>query len=218
MSENSEISARIIQKRREKGLTLNEVAMKVGVAASTIQRYENGSIKNFKAPVLNAIAAALGVTPEWLCGKSQADRSYPMPRNVYPADLGDYARVPVIGRVAAGLACHAEENIEYFEYASKDLIRSGSDYVYLKVVGDSMSPLIMEGDLVLVRCQEIVESGEYAVVLIDNEDGVVKKVNFGRNYIELISINPYYPPRRFEGNEMERIRIFGKVIESKRKF
>ena len=81
-----------------------------------------------------------------------------------------------------------------------------------------MSPKILEGDLVLVRCQDIVDSGDYAVVLIDGEDGVVKKVMLGRDYVELISENPYYPPRRFEGSDMDRIRIFGKVVESRRKF
>ncbi len=94
----------------------------------------------------------------------------------------------------------------------------GEQYAFLRVVGDSMYPVFMEGDLVLVRCQTSVDSGSYAVVTIDDEDGVVKKVVYDRDFIELQSINPMYPPRRFEGEEVLRIRVFGLVKEIKRKF
>lgn len=214
MLEREQISENIASRRKSLGLTLDDVAAGVGVAPSTIQRYESGRIENFKIPVLNSIAAVLRVSPEWLYGRDEPQ----LPENVFPADMSQMVQIPVIGRVAAGLSCHAEQNIDYYEYVQKDIVRSGENYVYLRVVGDSMSPKILEGDLVLVRCQPSVDNGDYAVVLIDNEDGVVKKVIFGKDYIELDSENPYYPPRRFDGEEMERIRIFGKVIESKRKF
>lgn len=214
MFDKKQISENIAKRRKSLGLTLDEVAAGVGVATSTIQRYESGRIENFKIPVLNSIAAALRVSPELLYGRDETS----LPNNVYPVDMSQMVRIPVIGRVAAGLSCHAEQDIEYYEFVQKDIVRSGETYVYLRVVGDSMSPKILEGDLVLVKCQPSVDSGDYAVVLIDNEDGVVKKVVFGKNYIELDSENPYYPPRIFESEEMERIRIFGKVVESKRKF
>lgn len=214
MFDKKQISENIAKRRKGLGLTLDEVAAGVGVATSTIQRYESGRIENYKIPVLNSIAAVLRVSPEILYGREEAA----IPRNAFPADMSQMVRIPVIGRVAAGLSCHAEQDIEYYEYVQKDIVCTGENYVYLRVIGDSMSPKILEGDLVLVRCQSSVDSGDYAVVLIDNEDGVVKKVMFGKDYIELDSENPYYPPRIFEGEEMERIRIFGKVIESKRKF
>lgn len=140
------------------------------------------------------------------------------PPNVTPADFGEMEMIPIIGNVAAGLACYAENNIVGYEPVPKSIICSEYDYVYLNVQGDSMSPKLEEGDLVLVRVQSSVDSGTYAVVIVDDEDGVVKKIRYGKGWIELISENPYYPPRRFEGEEMQRIRIFGKVMESKRKF
>ena len=70
----------------------------------------------------------------------------------------------------------------------------------------------------LVRCQSIVDNGAYGVVMIDNDSGVIKRVIYGKDYIELQSVNPMYPPRRFEGVETERIRVFGVVKEVKRKF
>ena len=88
----------------------------------------------------------------------------------------------------------------------------------LRVQGDSMYPIFMEDDLLLVRCQPIVQSGEYAVVLIDGEEGVVKQFMQRNSMIELRSVNPLYPPRRFEGADMERLRIFGLVKKSIRNY
>ena len=81
----------------------------IGVAPSTIQRYEAGSIARPKIPVLKAIASALGVSYSWITGG--ADEIANMPANAYPADMSGNVRIPVIGRVAAGLACHADMNM-----------------------------------------------------------------------------------------------------------
>lgn len=206
---------RIREKRVALGLTMEELGSKVGVAASTIQRYEAGAISRPKIPVIRSVAEALDTSYEWITGQSGSGGD--MPSNIFRADDA-FIKVPIIGRVAAGLACHAEEYIEGYENASRDDLRGGEEYVYLRVKGDSMSPIILENDLVLVRCQDIVDNGTYAVVIIDNEDGVVKKIYMSKGRIELRSENPYYPPRIFEGEECARVRIFGKVIECKRKF
>ena len=74
-----------------------------------------------------------------------------------------------------------------------------------------MSPLIDDGSQILIRLQDSIDSGQVAVALIDGEEAVVKKVNYGDDWIELISVNPYYPPRRFEKSEVQRVRIVGVV-------
>ena len=71
--------------------------------------------------------------------------------------------------------------------------------------------------MVLVHKQSSVDSGNYAVVVVDDENGCVKKVKYDSDWIELHSINPYYPVRRFEGEDVLKIRVVGKVIEVKRK-
>ena len=86
-------------------------------------------------------------------------------------------------------------------------------YIWVNVEGDSMSPLIDDGSKILIRMQESVDSGQIAVVLIDNEEAVVKKVEYGSDFVVLISINPYYPPRRFEGSDVLRVRVVGVVKE-----
>jgi repressor LexA len=84
-------------------------------------------------------------------------------------------------------------------------------YIWINVQGDSMSPLIDDGSEILVRKQDSVDSGQIGVVMIDGEDAVVKKITYGDDWIELVSINPYYPPRRFEKEEVLRVRVVGLV-------
>lgn len=62
-----------------------------------------------------------------------------------------------------------------------------------------------------MRKQSSVDSGAIAVVLIDCEEGFVKKVNYTADRIELISINPEYEPKIFEGREILRVSIVGIV-------
>ena len=81
-----------------------------------------------------------------------------------------------------------------------------------------MEPRLYEGDLVLVRKQTSVDSGSYAVVVIDDDEGVVKKVEYDKKSITLLSQNHNYPPRKFTDDDVQRVRIIGKVIESKSKF
>mgnify|MGYP003292918835 CR=1 FL=1 len=209
------IGNRIKDVRKELGMTLDDVAKKVGVAKSTIQRYEAGLITSPKLPVLVAIANAFGVNEDWITGNSD-DKAQLRRFNTYVED--NRSPIPVLGEVSAGLGTYAEDNITGYIFEDTDSLLDDFEYAYLKVVGDSMYPEFKEGDLVLVQCQPSVESGSYAVVTVDDEMGVVKRVVIGDNFIELQSVNPMYPPRRFEGEDILRIRIFGLVKGMKRLF
>ena len=122
----------------------------------------------------------------------------------------EIASIPVIGTVAAGQPLLAVENItDYFPFPA-NLLPNKETFI-LRVKGDSMIPKFEEGDLALVRYQQSVDSGSYAVALIDDDNGVIKRVMYGANWIELQSLNPMYSPRRFEGKDVTRVRIFGLV-------
>ena len=149
------------------------------------------------------LGKALNVSEAWLMGYDvpmQAES--PAPSNTYPLDDIKFVNVPVIGSVAAGTVCLADNEIIWYEPTDYDDVKDGQEYRYLTVKGDSMYPKFEEGDLVLVRCQSSVDSGSYAVVLIDDEEGVIKKIVYGPNFIELHSINLMYPVRRFENESV----------------
>lgn len=102
MTENENyrlIGKRIEQRRKELELTLQEVSLEVGVAASTIQRYEKGRFDKIKLPVIEAIASALKVSPAWLIGDTDDPVDYDdpdiiasIPRSYISACNGDIKR------------------------------------------------------------------------------------------------------------------------------
>lgn len=181
------------------------------LSKSAVSNWCNG-VKIPRMDKIEMLADYFGITKSDLL-----EKHYKGPSNIFPIE-GEYVKIPVIGRVAAGTGCFAENNIIDYEPIEARDVQDGEDYVFLRVVGDSMYPIFIEGDLVLVRCQTSVDSGSYAVVIIDGEDGVVKKVVYGKDFIELHSINPMYPVRRFENEDVMRIQVFGLVKEIKRKF
>ena len=127
------------------------------------------------------------------------------PENVYMCPIYDSA--------AAGFNILAQDTIIGYMPTYISSPSEQDKYIWINVVGDSMSPLIDDGSKVLIKKQESVDSGQIAVVLIDGEEAVVKRVVYDKDWIELISVNPYYPPRRFEGADVLRVRIIGLVKE-----
>ena len=202
------------QRRIELGLTMLEVAKLVGVSEATISRYESGNIKNMRKDRIAKYASALKVPPSTFLELEDKSESHLTPTDI----RANTKPVPLVGRVAAGLSCHAEDNIEGYILTDCELLHEGYDYFWLTVKGDSMEPELHDKDLVLVREQDTLDTECYAVVRIDGEDGVVKRVRIDRDRMTLTSVNPYYPPRVFEHEQMNDIAIVGKVVQSKRTY
>lgn len=211
------IGNRLKELRERSHLTQEEVAQRIGVTKPTVNRYESEEI-DIKRTIAIKLADVLDTTPAYIMGWSD-DINLRTPSNIIEPDGNEkYIKIPVIGRVAAGLGCLTDNEIVGYESINANDIRGGGEYCFLRVVGDSMYPKIEEGDLALVRCQTSVDSGSIAVVIVDDEDGVIKKVVYDTDFIELQSINPMYPPRRFENEDVLRVRVFGLVKEIKRRF
>ena len=198
--------------RKKAGISQKEFADQLGLNARTYASYERGERDISTALLLN-ICNTLKISSDELLGNTASD---PAPSNISPYIPGELVPIPVIGRVAAGYHCLADQNIESFALADPKSIIDGYDYFWLRVTGDSMEPDIQDGDLVLVRVQESAESGDCVVVIVDEEDGLVKHIEYGKDFVTLISNNPSYAPRIFVRENANRVRIVGKVIELKR--
>ena len=125
-------------------------------------------------------------------------------------------KIPILGTVKAGYDWLAEENIvDYITF--KETIPNINEYFGLRITGDSMLPLLSDGDLVIVHDQDDVESGQTAVILINGEEATVKKVVKTNEGIELHAMNPYYPIKKYTLEDMKNIpvKIIGRVKESK---
>jgi repressor LexA len=115
--------------------------------------------------------------------------------------------------VSAGRGVIAAQDIIGWE--SVDNNYDNEDCFWLRVSGDSMSPKIDNGDLILIDKSAQIESGNIVVALVDNE-GFIKRADLTSDSITLVSFNPYYPPMLFEGKETERVYFVGKVVKQER--
>ena len=191
-----------IRKRRKTlGLTLEEVAGKLGTSKQTIQRYESGQIANIPNEKIERLAEALGTTPAALVGwEDEGDVLLPV----------KVRRIPLLGKIACGQPIYAEE--EYGTYLAVD---EGLDADFcLYACGDSMTGArIYDGDLVLVKKQESVDNGEIAAVVVEGE-ATLKRVYYypDRQKLILTPENPKYEPLVYIGAELDRIQILGKAV------
>lgn len=199
---------RIRRRRKELGLSYQDLADSTGLSRSTLQRYETGSIKNIPLDKLDALAEGLKTSTLFILGKEDA-------HNAEFIDSG-ICRIPVFDSVSAGFGAYADSRAvsyipTYIEHPGEK-----NEFLWINVRGDSMAPTIEDGDRILVRRSDSVESGSVAVVMIDDE-AFVKKIKYGNNWIELHSINPYYPVRRFENESAGDVRVVGTVVEVSKK-
>lgn len=127
-------------------------------------------------------------------------------------------RVPVLGRVAAGIPISAIEDIIDYEEISEKMAHTGTFFA-LKIKGNSMEPKIENGSIVIVRQQEDVESGCIVIALVNGDDAVCKKLIKSKNGLSLVSLNPAYDPMIFTNGEVDSlpVKIIGKVVEIRTK-
>lgn len=212
--ENKMIGRRIENRRKELGFTLDDIAQEIGVAKSTIQRYEKGTIEKIKLPVIEAIARVISVNLAWLCGKSDIMEpennqtlNYKLPANVQY--LNPMGRVPLVGKIACGTPILAEQNIE--EYI--DLPHHIRADFALTCEGDSMINLgIQEGDVVYIRQQEEVENGQVAAVRVGDEEATLKRFYFDGEMLQLVPENSRYRPLVFTGDDINQVHVIGLAV------
>ena len=119
-------------------------------------------------------------------------------------------KLPMLGNIACGEPIFANEVHGAYVDASVEV---DADFC-LTAKGDSMiNARIFDGDILFVKSQPTVDDGEIAVILIDDE-ATVKRVYYDRenNIVTLVPENPIYKPMRYMGEQLEQIRIIGKVV------
>ena len=194
------------QQRIAHGLTQQELGEKVGLKKEAIYKYEKGIVVNPKRSLIEKLAIIFNVSPSYLLG---------IDGNIETKAV----RIPVLGRVVAGIPIEATENILGYEEITERMACTG-EYFALRIKGDSMFPNICNGDTVIVKKQETVESGDIAIVLINGNEATVKKVKFNSNGITLIGFNlSVYEPHFYTSDEISKypVTIIGKVVELRRK-
>lgn len=197
-----EFKDRLRELRIKNNMTLEEVAEHVGLQKAAIYKYEHGIVVNPKRGLIEKLANLFDVKPSYLLGMEET----PIVKAV---------KIPVLGTVVAGVPLEAVENIIGWEEISPAMAATGEHFA-LRIKGTSMEPRICEGDIVVVRKQEDIESGDTAIVLINGGEATVKKVKKTVEGIMLIANNmAVYSPHFYSNKEIEElpVRIIGKVVE-----
>ncbi|WP_295163377.1 LexA family protein [Selenomonas sp. F0473] len=200
------IGSRIKARRKSLGLSVDDIAERLGKNRATVYRYESDDIENLPSTVLEPLAKALRTTPAHLMGwkDKTAFDIFNIP-NVEPIRT---QRVPLIGTIAAGIPILADENFDGYVELHEDV---HADFC-LRIRGDSMiGARIYDGDIVFIRHQPDVENGEIAAVLLEDE-ATLKRVYKQQKGIILQAENPNYAPIIVNEHTCVNCRIIGKAV------
>ena len=205
--------------RKNKGLTLEQLAVLYNtkyngaLSKGTLSKYENNNQEPMVTTVAN-LANLLNVSMDYLINENNSSDkttsgntdifSY---ENIYPIKTKKF---PLLGDTACGEPIFADEEFGTFIEAS-DSIKA--DFC-LKAKGDSMiNARIYDGDVVFIRKQPMVENGEVAAVII-NDEATLKRVYYYKAESKLVlnAENPKYTPFIYSNEELNSIRILGKAV------
>lgn len=186
----------------------------VGVLEKGIN-YKTGEPIQPSIPVIKKVADATGVDFQELFNSIEGLITAKSPKATSQA-----YKVPILGKVVAGLPVSAYEDILGFEEVTPEMAEQGELFA-LKVTGDSMYPKICDGDIVIVRVQSDVESEDVAVVFVNGDEATLKVVKKNNDGITIWGYNTdVYHPQSFSNKQIEElpVKIAGKVIELRRSF
>ncbi len=218
MDEQNRLGKFIKSKREEMKLSLRSMEERTGLSRTYLSILERGHDIRTGKPVsptiesMRKLAKGLGVPLEELISLNSAENfSY---HGAVHFDTGKIRMIPVLGVVSAGKPDLADNLIDAYwpmdlrllgEYCTEEEIEKS---FYLSVKGDSMMPIINEGDLVLIGPQEP-DDGDIALVMLGNKDACLKRVFFLENHVMLSSVNPDYMPVTIRKSECD---ILGKAL------
>ncbi len=207
------LAERLKKERNKKGLSQKELADKLDMNARTYASYERGE-RDISTSVLLNICRTLNISSDALLGNDIYENndiglSELMDKydNIKPVKL---KRFPMLGEIACGEPIFADEDREHYVMADMDI---HADFC-LTAKGDSMvNARIYEGDIVFIKEMPIVENGDIAAVIIENE-ATLKRVYYypDDNMLQLVAENPKYKPLVYQGEELNHIRILGKAV------
>ncbi|MFS1173210.1 XRE family transcriptional regulator [Enterococcus lactis] len=230
-----DIGERMKLRRKELNLSADVVAEKLGVSRSTIFRYEKGDIEKLPTNILEDIAEVLKTTPAFLMGWE--DENAPSIETIYK-QLNSERQTKVYNFAEQQLEEQNRGNVVHFPKKEKlptiknsasaanptelvygdtvveeeefERVPNNADFA-VPIIGDSMEPVIRNGQFVFVKEQPDVEDGEIAIVEIDGNGVTCKEVykDYESQRIILRSINELYEDRVVSP---EQIRIIGKVV------
>lgn len=193
-----------------------ELHEKTGISESLLSKYLSGNA-TARQRKISLIADALNINPVWLMGYDIS-----MDKDIQINEISNsVVTIPILKTIKNTYSNYymSKENWDGTIVVDKKLAENGTIYA-LRVPDDSMSPMLVKDDIIIVKNQNNFENGNIVVALINNNELTIKKAYKDSEGIELKAINPYYPPRTFNNNSIEAIpiEIIGIVKQLRRDF
>lgn len=195
--------------RISRNISQKELSITLGIAQPTISNWETGRMNPSNKHLLQ-LSDMLKYSTDYILGKSNDPKA-----NIEKKAV----RIPVLGRIPAGIAVNAIEDILDYEEVTEEWANGGKEYFGLKIKGDSMSPKYLDGDIVLFLIQNTCDSGQDCAVMVNGEDATFKKVVKQANGVVLQPINTsMYEPVFYSNKECEElpVRVLGIAKEIRR--
>lgn len=218
--------------RKERKMTQQMLAQKIGVSRSTVAMWETGSNEPDNDTLVR-LALLFNCSTDYLLEKSDVrvddhllDIVNELPDDVLQGDgnaldalnNATAVRIPVLGTIPAGIPLEAIEEVLDWEEIPRDWTRGGKEYFALRITGNSMEPDYRDGDVLIIRRQDDCESGDDCAVMVNGDDATFKRVRKSERGVSLTPLNPAYETLFYtneEANELP-VRILGVVVELRR--
>lgn len=186
--------------RKQKGVSQQKLADSVGVSRSTVAMWEKGTEPS--NDMLSILADYFCVTVDYLLDRKPTG-----------------TRIPVLGRIPAGIPIEAIEDILDWEEIPKEWVTGDKQYFALKVRGDSMSPEYLDGDIIILRKASDCDSGKDCAVMVNGDDATFKRIRKKGQTLILQPLNHSYDPFIYTAEEVKQlpVTILGYVVEQRRK-
>lgn len=202
---------RIKELRKQKNIKQTQLADILNVSQGTLSSWETGRY-DIGNDDLRKLAAFFGVTTDYLLGRDIDITKLPG----YLGPVAENKKVPIIGSVKCGPNGLAFEYLEGYVLVDDSFT---GEIIAFHCKGDSMKDMgINDGDIAIVRKQDDVENGEVAVVIVNGDEGTLKRVRKFDGGIILLPANSNYKERVFTGEDLNLVKIVGKVLEIRKRF
>ena len=202
---------RIKLHREKANLTQDELAKQLNTTKQTVYKYENNVVTNIPSDKIEKMAELFGVNPGYLMGWEgdhfSGEKTDMIFDNIFPVSIKKF---PLLGEIACGEPIFVNEDRESYVLSGTDI---NADFC-LKAKGDSMiGARIFDGDVVFIKKTEIVDNGEIAAIVIDDEVLLKRFYYFpDESLLTLQSENPKYPPKNYTNEQLNHIRVLGKAV------
>lgn len=203
---NDNFSKNLKRIMKSKKKTAPMLALYIGVSDQAVYSWYSGRTYP-ESDNLTKISEYLNCSISDLTGDPDAENS------------SKSVRIPVLGKVRAGIPLDAVEDIIDWEEIPSAMARSG-EYFALQIKGDSMNPRMFEGDVVIVKKQSTIECGQIAIVLVNGYEATCKKIKISADGITLIGFNPDFVPLKYSAADIINlpVQIVGRVVECRQKY